>query len=58
MEVVFTSGVFSLSQLQTGCRGSTLEAWYLGFPQQQQWIQDSMTMKRIVAERRNRERRG
>lgn len=46
-----------LLQLQTGCRGCTLEAWYFGFPQQQQWMQDSMIMKRNVAKRRDRKGR-
>lgn len=54
MEVVFTSWVCSLSQLQTGCRGCTREACCFGFPQQQQWTQDSTIMKRNVAERRDR----
>lgn len=43
---------WSLSQLQTGWRGCTLEAWYFGFPQQQQWTQDSTIMKRNVATNR------
>lgn len=37
-----------------GCRGRTLEAWYLGFPPQQQWVQDSTIMKRNVAARKDR----
>lgn len=53
----FTCGVWSLSKLQMGCRGCTLETWYFGFPQQQQWIQDSTIMKRNVAERRQRRSR-
>lgn len=47
-----TGGVCSLSQPQRGCRGCTLEAWCLGFPQQQQWTQDSTIMKRNVATNR------
>ena len=47
-------GVYSLAPPQMGCRGRTLEAWYFGFPQQQQWTQDSMIIKRNVAERRDR----
>lgn len=54
MEVIFAGGVWSVSQRQTGCRGCTLEAWYFGFPQQQQWTQDSTIMKRNVAESRGR----
>lgn len=53
MEVVFT-GAYPLSQRQIGCRGCTLEPWYFGFPQQQQWMQDSKIMKRNVAERTDR----
>lgn len=33
-------------------RGCTLAAWYFGFPQQQQWTQDSAIMKRKVATNR------
>lgn len=53
---LLVESVFCLS-LQTGCRGCTLETWYFGFPQQQQWMQDSMIMKRNVAERRHRRSR-
>lgn len=49
IEVVFTRAVCSLSLAQTGC---TLVGWYFGFPQQQQWTQDSTIKKRNVATNR------
>lgn len=44
--------IWSLSQPNMVSRGCTLAAWYFGFPQQQQWTQDSAIMKRKVATNR------
>lgn len=48
-EDVFTDGVCSLSQLQTGSRGWILVVWYFCVLQQQQVTQVSTTMTRNIA---------
>lgn len=51
VDVAFT-GIYFPSSHQSGCRGCTLEPWYFGFPNQQQWMQDSKIRRRIMAETR------